>query len=314
MTVEDGGAPQGPSNPVVDGPSAAGSQATEQHIDLRDLAAALYKEPPVSASIIKGTVTAVALTAAPPSITVQVSGDASVDIPGVRFIDSYSPVVGDTVLLVKQGSQFFVLGQMNSTTATPAENGWVTPSLGSNVTTHGVDPVRYRVVVRDGDRVVQLRGGVTLTSTPTALWTMPAGVRPVVDLLPLLIARNTNGNSNVAQLQVNANGTMVLAGATTGVGSVGGTSGNSSITLTAASNSFNTGSSSPGTSTNGEHRHWVFTTGDFSDYNGPHSHTVNSHSHSVGAHDHGMAHTHPITTAAPAHPTMLSFNGVEYIL
>lgn len=313
MSTEDGGAPQGRTSPVTDGPSAKASKATEQHIDLRDLATILAPDDSVWASVIKGTVTVVELTGSPPTITIQVSGDTSVDIPGVRFIDSYSPVIGDTVLLVKQGSEIFALGQMNSTTTAPSENGWVTPSLGSGVTAHSIDPVRYRVVVRDGDRVVQLRGGVALSGTQTALWTMPADVRPVVNLLPLLCARNPDGGSNVAQLQVNANGTMVLAGAT--VSPSGGqpsnaTTGTSSIGVTVNSTVFNT-------STHSGHRHWL------SDWLGgpPKDFTPDpengAHSHTVGAHGHGMAHTHehPHThTNTVAHPTWLSFNGIEYVL
>jgi hypothetical protein len=171
-------------------------------------------------------------------------------------------------------------------------------------------------VVRDGDRVVQLRGGVTLSGTQTALWTMPADVRPVVNLLPLLCARNPDGGSAVAQLQVNANGTMVLAAPTTGVtgtaSSGGGTTGN-----TAASGT---------TSQHNGHKHFIFSynlhphvsgmpggmkdviTDALTDTNGTHTHTFND-----GGHTHSTPnHTHSMTSVA--HPTWLSFNGIEYIL
>jgi hypothetical protein len=310
VSTEDGGAPQGRTSPVTDGPSAKASKATEQHIDLRDLATILAPDDSVWASVIKGTVTVVELTGSPPTITIQVSGDTSVDIPGVRFIDSYSPVIGDTVLLVKQGSEIFALGQMNSTTTAPSENGWVTPSLGSGVTAHSIDPVRYRVVVRDGDRVVQLRGGVTLSGTQTALWTMPADVRPVVNLLPLLCARNPDGGSNVAQLQ--ANGSMVLAGATTsptGGAASEATTGTSSIGTTV--NSFVLT-----TSNHNGHSHWINGDGNHPPPNDRTEHT-GDHNHTVPAHGHGMAHTHehPHThTNTVDHPDWLSFNGIEYIL
>lgn len=302
--------PNVPSDPQISATQTAGSVQAQQSDEVRRLAMALSTEDQIAALVLKGTVAAVNLTGAPPTISIYLSGDTSTTIASVRFIDSYSPVVGDTVLIVKQGSDLFALGQMNSTTASPAENGWVTPTLGSGFTTHSIDPVRYRVVVRDGDRIVEMRGGVTVSGTPTALWTMPSDVRPVVNLLPLLIARDPGGGSNVAQLQVNANGTMVLAGATTGVIGV------------LSSGSGTSGSTAPGTNSAGEHRHWEYNyptpigsggksgydgaNPDFTDYNGIHSHTVNSHTHTTPNHTHTMD---PVN-----HPTLLSFNGVSYVL
>lgn len=315
MTQPSPETPNVASSPVISDAQLSGSLEARQHDEIRTLASALAKEDQVGALVLKGVVTVVDLTGAPPTISINLSGDSSTTIGAVRFIDSYSPVVGDTVLIVKQGADLFALGQMNSVTGSPSENGWVTPSLGSGFTTHGIDPVRYRVVVRDGDRIVEMRGGVTVSGTPTALWTMPAGVRPVVNLLPLLVARDTAGGSNVAQLQVNSNGTMVLAGATTGGGTTGqpndATTGTSSIGVTVNSTVFNT-------SNHTGHQHWL------SDYCGgpPRDFTPDggngAHSHTVGAHGHGMAHTHehPHTHTAPAviHPTLLSFNGVSYVL
>jgi hypothetical protein len=314
VSTTDGGAPQGRVSPVTDAPSAKASKATEQHIDLRDLATILAPKDEVRVSIIKGIVTAVALTGSPPTITVQVSGDTSVDIPGVRFIDSYSPVVGDTVMMLKQGSEFFGLGQMNDTGAGTA-NGWTIATLNTGFTHHGNSNGQYefRVVVDNGDRKLQMRGSVALTNTTaTAICTLPVGMRPTTKR-SLLVARDVQGGSNVAQIDINTDGTVVLVGAKTaptGGAASDPTTGTSSIGVTVNSFVLNT-------STHSGHTHWL------SDWLGgpPRDFTPDpgngAHSHTVPAHGHGMAHTHehPHThTNTVAHPTWLSFNGVELYL
>jgi hypothetical protein len=117
---------------------------------------------------------------------------------------------------------------------------------------------------------------------------------------------------------VNQNGTMVLAGATTGIKDVpdiassgGGTTGGTSLTTNL---------------TNTDHKHRVADIGgdeefakagwwtgvvvwSFSGTQGVgHSHTINSHTHST------PNHTHPVVPTAVTHPTWLSFNGIEYVL
>lgn len=239
----------------------------------------------------KGIVTAISVAVTPPTCSIQLSGDTTTTIAGVRFVDSYWPVVGDVVQIIKQSSTLLIIGQVSVWGATPADQGWVSPTPATNWALDAIDPLRYRVIQDHGTRKVQLRGALTRSSgTPTTLWTMPTEARPVVNLKPVLISRGWGGGAVSAQMQINSSGTMVLDGYTAGVASV----------------DANTGNSSPGTNNSTDHRHFhggAFNpdVNDFTDYNGVHSHTVNSHSHTV-------------TSTAVSHPDWLGFNGIEYFL
>jgi hypothetical protein len=63
----------------------------------------------------KGTVQSIE-AGSPPTLTLLVSGDTTAPVPGVTFMDSYSPVVGDTVLVGRQGKDIFVLGIVRAET------------------------------------------------------------------------------------------------------------------------------------------------------------------------------------------------------
>jgi hypothetical protein len=259
--------------------------------------------------VLKGVVTAQVNPGTPPTVSVQLGGDSSTSVASVRYIDSYSPVVGDTVLILKRNNDLTVIGQMNDA-STVAENGWTAPTLGSGFTTVALDPIMYRMVVDHGTNQVQFRGQVTVSGSPTALFTLPVGMRPVGNR-PLVIARDTAGGSNTAVMTVNSDGTVVLSGGTTGPDGTSntagsGTTGGPSTNNTSYQDAGDGGS--PGSpfaggpttaSANGPdpHTHWV----------GGHAHNMSNHTHSVGS------HSHTITTAAD-YPTSLSVNGVEVFL
>lgn len=78
------------------------------------LARALAAPPPKapkSPPFIMGSVAAVSSATSPPSVSVTMNGDPTV-IAGVSFLDSYSPVVGDNVILSKQGTSLIILGSV----------------------------------------------------------------------------------------------------------------------------------------------------------------------------------------------------------
>ena len=238
----------------------------------------------------KGMVMAVDIAGTPPTCSIQLSGDTTTTIAGVRFLDSYFPVIGDVVQIIKQSSTLLIIGQI-SAGVSHAYNGWVAPTLASNWATHAADPVMYRLCLDGGSKKIQLRGRVTKTGgSPSLIWTMPTGLRPLFQIAPILVARGFGGGSTVAQIDVLDTGAINLVGATVGVSSVGGS----------------TSSESPGTNNSTDHRHFhagAFnpSVSDFTDYNGIHSHTVNSHSHTV-------------TVTGVTHPDFVSFNGVEYFI
>lgn len=273
---------------------------------VRSLAATLSPDAITTAHLIKGVVTAVNLHAIPRTLSAQLEGDTTTTVDDIGFIHSYTPVVGDTVQIIKQGSSILAIGQTSIAASTPAQDGWIAPTLASGVTTNAFDPVRYRVIVDNGARKIQLRGGVNLNASQTVLWTMPTEIRPVVNMTPLVCGRDDFGGATTVLMSPQSNGNMLLSGVTTAPADSGVT-GTSSIGVTVNSTAFNT-------SNHTGHTHWL------SDWLGgpPRDFTPDggngAHSHTVGAHGHGMAHTHPGHGHDVLHPDWVSFNGVEYFL
>lgn len=298
--------PQGNTAPVVASQGSGLDQAVQTDA-VRSLAATLLQPDATGAVILKGTVTAGSLTTVPPTISIQLGGDTATTIPNVRFLDSYWPVVGDTILVAKQGSSLFALGQIQAFGVTPADQGWVTPTPATNWTA-ATDTLRYRVVTDGGTRKVQLRGGLSRTGgTPTLMWTMPSDARPPINLQPLVIARDSASGSTVAQMSVNADGTMVLTGYSAGVASVG----------------TSTSSDDPNdntTTVNTDHKHDAWDNGGagdpvFGDYWS--STVIWSFTGTQGvSHSHGVvgAHSHSVSVTNVSHPSWVSFNGVEYFI
>ena len=191
------------------------------------------------------------------------------------------------------------------------------PSLAANVALNIFDPAKYRVIIQNGSKVVQLRGRLDLTGTAiTTLWTMPTDARPVVQLGAIPVGRNLDGGAIVAHLTAQQNGIMLLTGGTTGANS--GNTGSGGNVATSANEV-------PGSTVARDTNHKHITT------DGPaptastwtsfiignqtwsaqaisHSHTFTgtSHSHTGGVHTH--------TVPAPVFPTWLNLNGVQYVI
>lgn len=290
-------------------------RAATQHQQLSSLASALA--PPktgCSACLVKGVVTAYTY----PYITVQVDGDTSTSIENVRHLEAYSPVVGDTCSMLKQGSDLLAIGRVNTTTASPALNGWVTPTLGTGMTTTA-DTVRYRVINDNGERKIQLRGKLSVSGTNITLFTMPADLRPIFDLQ--LLAARDNTQSNVVQLNIGntASGAITIVGVTSGVaGSSGGPTNFRTGVDPGSGGVSNASTTTSGVDIGHSHKFlnldWGATDGyrnadsfpyywETSPGNGvPRS----NHSHLMGQHQHALDRV--------LHPTSVSLNGVEYFL
>jgi len=167
------------------------------------------------------------------------------------------------------------------------------PNLGTGITNTHLDTAKYRVIVEHGTKTVQLRGRLEISGSRTLIWTMPTDARPPINLPPLLVARDPSGGSTVVGIEAQANGQMIM----------------SLVSQTAGANSGNTssvtGATNPGDNGGkpGEHRHFIPSNGaglistDWTDWNGPHNHTLNPHLHSV-----------PSVTA----PAWISLNGTQY--
>lgn len=85
--------------------------------DLRRLATVLQQSglsfDPVT--MRKAVISAVNLAAAPPVVSIQLSGDTTTTIDNVRVFRQYTPVVGDTALILKQGKDLLALGTVAGT-------------------------------------------------------------------------------------------------------------------------------------------------------------------------------------------------------
>jgi hypothetical protein len=159
-------------------------------------------------TLTTGVITANNIGATPPTASLTLSGDSTVVT--AQYNDSYTPVVGDTVLVAKQGTSIVLLCQLNGTTVSgDAKNGWITiPTLGSGFTGRG--NVFYRLIVDAGDNKMQFQGEVDISGTPTAVCTMPVGYRPATTR-NVPIACGSGG----AVLAFNTDGTVVFRPAVT---------------------------------------------------------------------------------------------------
>lgn len=158
--------------------------------DLRGLASELQKDPlPFDPSTIrKGTVTAVDFVSTPPTISVQLSGDTTTTIAGVRIYNGYVPVVSDTVLLLKQGTDLLAWGKVATTAPGPdlsirageitsAKTGTTNYIFGKLTTVNGTgnhamrQPICHRIRDVAHNDVVEVTDTVLsqTTFTPTAL-------------------------------------------------------------------------------------------------------------------------------------------------
>jgi hypothetical protein len=237
----------------------------------------------------KATVTAISKTSVPPTLTVTVGGDAT-EVSGVRFFNSYSPQVGNTVWVAKQGADLVVVGAVSATSAVGASGGdWIEADLAAGSHNgNGNGTVAYRRVMDNGSWKMQWRGGWSRSGT-TIVSSLPTDYRPS-HRCSLLAARDASGINDI-KIDFNTNGSVVLVTAS-------GT--------TQASTSGDVWYSTPITS-----------------YDDPVDVTtadpIDGHSHGVvGGHDHAVGHDHGFTGGSHSHtvdlPTWVSLNGLEYFL
>jgi hypothetical protein len=123
---------------------------------------------------VVGSVTAVSISTA--SLTATIHGD-TVAIAGINYLDSYTPVVGDNVILIRNGAHLWAIGTVAAYTG-GSGSGWNTPALFSDVVTGSgsTQPAMWRIVGDNGSLKVQLKGGVVLSSGYGNFWTFgPTG-------------------------------------------------------------------------------------------------------------------------------------------
>lgn len=294
-------------------PGPVPSHDDNQDAQLRALAAEIAKLGKLGfdpVTIRKGIVAAVSDQATPPTVSINISGDSETLVTQVRTLNNYTPLVGQTVLVAKQGSEIFLLGSIaniNPTTAagqpSVMDNGWLKATLTNG--THGgnANDVYYRRILDHGAWKVQWRGvwnpaGATfMIDTANAL---DADYRPT-SYRAISCAREATDATTI-RMDFNADGTVRWWQSVPNVASSGaGTSGSSAPGGSTGEANGTTQPLSSGVWNNpggaGNHDHLI-----------GHTHPdifVNSHTHSTPSHSH---------TVSIANPSWISLNGVEYFL
>ena len=332
--------------------AAAEAALTEQ---IRALAAEIAKQAILEfdpATIRKGIVKSLATGSAPPTVTVQISGDTTTDIAGVRYYEHYPPEVDDVVHLLKQGTDLVAIGKIAEQYS---ETAWTAPALAAGFSTNGNanGPLQVRRVWDHGVWKIVWQGSVARSSGSTIITAgaLDAKYRPSVKRT-MLAARQIAGAVAV-QIDFNPDGSVVMFGGTAtgaadgagttsaaGLHSHGGGTGDAGLHSHGGSVS-DAGSHAHGGSVSGAglHSHGGNTGGITSgSAGGAHTHDivqVNDHSHSVssvGAHGHSISevghHAHSINEVdhhthtgggsnhqhAVTDPNWISFNGIEFYL
>lgn len=253
--------------------AAAEAALTEQ---IRALAAKIAEQAILDfdpATIRKGVVASVQTASAPPTVTITISGDTTTEIPGVRFYEHYPPAVGDTVHLLKQGTDLVAIGKISEQ---HSETEWTTVTLQGGFSHNGNSngTMQVRRVWDHGAWRVDIQGGVS-RSSGTLIAVLDAKYRPVNATRRTVLAARDASGSNVVKIDIENSGNVNM---------VGGTVGNHAHGVNITDN---------------EHTHQIQ---ESSHVHPTHDHSIgitdNEHTHDVANHRHAVnitdnAHTHP---------------------
>jgi hypothetical protein len=81
------------------------------HETVKDLAREIHGQHTQNARLRPGVITANALTASPPTLTIQLAGDTT-NIPGVRYMEGSATAVGKKVWVWQDGPDLIVIGAL----------------------------------------------------------------------------------------------------------------------------------------------------------------------------------------------------------
>lgn len=295
----------------------------------------------------KGIVASLQTGSAPPTITVTISGDTTVEIPGVRYYEHYQPQVSDVVHIDKQGTDIVAVGkiaeQVSETgfTAVPLINGFTNNGNGNG-------NLMVRRIWDNGQWKVEFQGGINCPGGQTLLCNaLDAKYRPTSATRRTVLCARDAAGSNVVKVDVGNDGTLSLvgtttAGVTTDLGDTGSTTPNDSAHEHTGTTNVVTPNDSSHTHGNHEHVIPASTAGNTDHNHGgavitnTHQHPTHNHSgttnvetpntstHNHGGHEHvifasshnhgGHVHDQGSHNHAATEPVWVSFNQVEYYL
>lgn len=198
------------TTPTPDGSVPAVPSSSGDSSAIRDLARALAPEAATfeTSALRKGSVVDTFYQTGSTTITVTLSGDTT-EIPDIACISTYSPQIGDVVILAKQGNGLLAIG------AASATGGWITASLNSGFT-HDITArgnLMYRVVQDHGTLKMQWRGAV-LRSANTTVCSVGDAYRPST-FISVIACRTAVGGLNDVKIDFSTSGTVELVGTTT---------------------------------------------------------------------------------------------------
>ncbi len=264
---------------------APGEALLEQEIRL--LAGELGVHKTVALSGRKAKVASVSLGDASTAPTIGVTLDG-VSVTGVRLAASYSPQVGDTVMLLKQNDSLFAAFKIQDrgTAVQHSTDGGFTKVTFNSGHSHNANDggdVMYRRVLDNGAWKMQWQGALNLGGSDTIL---SGGNALDTDFRPksrrtIVCARDAT-DTVVVKLDFNTDGSVTIVGPTVSPSTSGSPSSTGSAqTISTVSHS--------------------------------HGGAVSSSqiTHNDGFHSHGMSHSHSTTVVRPWY---VSLNGVEYFL
>jgi hypothetical protein len=283
-------------------PEEQAAYDAEQDKQLRDLAAQMAQMSKLGfdpMTMRKAIIGSVSDTTSPPTVSLNISGDTDTLVTQVRTMNNFTPLVGQTVLLAKQGTEIFLLGAIAATNpysvggAGTTDNGWQQATITNG--SHGGNSngnIYFRRVLDHGSWKMQWRGGwapggsTILIGAANALDTdfRPSSKRSV------LAAREIQTGATALQFDFNTDGTVTLVGSTQ--------------TAASATVSVSVGGStdSRDTASTVSHNHGgAIATSTITHDDGFHSHSWSDSTSS--------SHTHAVTA-----PSWVSLNGVEYFL
>lgn len=205
--------PDATSGPVPE-PAPAGSPTSSEINALAAQIGKLAADPTASTVLSQGVITAVALTATPPTCSLTLSGGTTV-VDGVQFVQTYTPVVNDIVLVGKQGNGLIVIGTV--ATGSSTSGMWVAPTLSSGFTTNGNSngALMYRYVLDNGDMKIQWKGSVAHTGSNTAIISAANGpANHPSAKVSRVTARDVGSGTHAVGLDFNTDGSVSVVAPT----------------------------------------------------------------------------------------------------
>lgn len=205
-----------PSSGPVPAPQPSGSPTEAEIRALASQLQAMAKTgPPLT--LDQGSVADTSPTDVPPTCSVTLAG-SSTQIDGVRYLSSYTPVLGDTVVVLRQNGSPLVIGHTADIgTITASTGGWVQATLSTGFTHNGDSQgnVEYRMLLDAGSFKMQWRGAAARSANTTvvASASLLAPFRPAIKR-KVAAARGFGGGDTTCQVIFNIDGSVVLDGVT----------------------------------------------------------------------------------------------------